>query len=229
VRLERRSTICIRSFTQEDDVGVWNWDENHYLGNIKMFPLSWRTLMRTVYNTIGNGLPARDYILTGLYANQDQLRAAYGKFPAVIDDYVETICSDVQKTDKSDKKMMEMTAVPHHNYPEKMFLLIRHHYSERSNFFSLENITHYAHVIMIGCYNVETKNVIDALDCGAEAFGVQATPREDLTSRNLFDNELLVVTLSRRALSLAMTYSNFMEKTCNGEYKLILPYAPCYS
>jgi hypothetical protein len=29
------------------------------------------------------------------------------------------------------------------------------------------------------------------------------------------------VTISRMALSLAMTYSNFMEETCNGEYKLI--------
>jgi hypothetical protein len=43
----------------------------------------------------------------------------------------------------------------------------------------------------------------------------------DLTSRNLFDNELLVVTISRTALSLATTYSSFMEKTCKGEYKLI--------
>jgi hypothetical protein len=99
--------------------------------------------------------------------------------------------------------------------------LVRHHYSERSKFFISENITHYIRVIMFGCYNVETKNVIDALDCGAVAFGVQSSPREYLTSLNLFDNELLVVTLSRMAISLAMSYSNFMEQTCNGEYKLI--------
>jgi hypothetical protein len=74
---------------------------------------------------------------------------------------------------------------------------------------------------MCGCYNVETKNVIDDLACGAVAFGVQASPRDYLTSRNLFDNELLVVTLSRTALSLATSYSNAMEQTCNGEYKLI--------
>jgi hypothetical protein len=30
----------IHYLTGEDDVGVWNWDENHYLGNIKMFPLA---------------------------------------------------------------------------------------------------------------------------------------------------------------------------------------------
>jgi hypothetical protein len=99
--------------------------------------------------------------------------------------------------------------------------LVRHHYSKKSKLFSLENISHYVRVIMFGCYNVETKNVIDALACGAVAFGVQASPREYLTLRNLFDNELLVVTLSRTALSLATSYSNFIEQTCNGEYKLI--------
>jgi hypothetical protein len=213
-----QSATC--SLTQEDDVGVWNWDENHYLRNIKMLPLAW-TLLRDVYNTIGNGSPARDYILTGLYSNQDQLCAAYGTVPYVIDNYVETIFSDMQKIHKSGKKMMEMTAVPHHDYPEKMFPLVRHHYNEKSMFFSLENITHYVRVIMFGCFNVITKNVIDALYCGAEPFGVHATPREYLTSRNLFDNELLVVTISRTALSLATIYSNFMEKTCNGQYKLI--------
>jgi hypothetical protein len=42
-----------------------------------------------------------------------------------------------------------------------------------------------------------------------------------LTSRNLFNNEFLVVTLSRTDLSLTTSYSNFMEHKCNGEYKLI--------
>jgi hypothetical protein len=117
--------------------------------------------------------------------------------------------------------MMEMTVIPYHDYPEKMMPLVRHHYREKSKFFSSENTTHYIRVIMFGCYNVETKNIIDALDCGAAAFGVHASPREYLTSRNLFNNELLVVTLSRMALSLATSYSNFMEQTCNGEYNLI--------
>jgi hypothetical protein len=89
--------------------------------------------------------------------------------------------------------------------------LVRHHYSEKSKFFSSENITHYVRLFMFGCYNVETKNVIDALVCGALAFGVQSSPRDYLTSRYLFVNELLAVTLSRTALSLAMIYSNFME------------------
>jgi hypothetical protein len=123
--------------TEEDDVGVCNWDENHYLGNILMFPLAWRTFLLAVYKTIRNGSPARDYILTGMYANQDQLRGAYGKVPAVIYNYMETIFSDVQKIQKSGKKMMEMTDISHHDYPEKMIPLIHHHYSEKSKFFSL--------------------------------------------------------------------------------------------
>jgi hypothetical protein len=129
--------------------------------------------------------------------------------------------SDVQKIHKSGKKMMEMTDNPHHNYLEKMIPLILHHYSKKAKFFSLENITHYVRVIMFWCYNVETKTVIDALACVAVAFGVHASPRAYLTSQNLFDNELLVVTFSRTALSLATSYSNFMEQTHNGEYKLI--------
>jgi hypothetical protein len=57
--------------------------------------------------------------------------------------------------------------------------------------------------------------VIDALACGGVTFGVQSSPMDYLTSCNLFDNELLVVTISRTALSLATTYPNFMEQTCN--------------
>jgi hypothetical protein len=49
---------------------------------------------------IRDGSPARDYILTGLYANQDQLRTAYGNIPGFFDNYMETIFSDVQKSRK---------------------------------------------------------------------------------------------------------------------------------
>jgi hypothetical protein len=107
----------ISYLTADDDVGVWNWDAHHYLGNIKMFPLAWRTLLRAIYKKIGDGSPARYYILNGLYANQDQLRAAYGNVPGVIDNYVETIFSDVKKIQKTGKKMMEMTEIPYHDYP----------------------------------------------------------------------------------------------------------------
>jgi hypothetical protein len=192
--------LAINSLTGEDDVGFWNWDKNHYLGNIKMFPLTWRTLLLAVYKTIGEISPVRDYILTGLYANQDHLRTAYGNGPGVINSYVDTIFSYVQNIHKTGKKMMEMNDIPYHGYPGKIMPLVRHHYSEKSKFFSSENITHYVRVIMFGCYNVETKTVIDALACGGVAFGVQESPREYLTPCNIFDNELLVVTLSRKAL-----------------------------
>jgi hypothetical protein len=155
-----------------------------------------------------------------MYANQGHICAVYGHVPGVINN-VETIFSDVQKFQKTGKKMIDMNEIPYHDYPEKMMPLVRHHYSEKSKFFSSENISHYVRVIMFGCYNVETKNVIYALACGAVAFGVQSSPREYLTSRNLFDNEFMVVTLSRTALSLATSYSNFMEQTCNRAYKLI--------
>jgi hypothetical protein len=36
---------AISTLTQENDLGVWTWDENHYLGHIKMFP----KLLRSVY------------------------------------------------------------------------------------------------------------------------------------------------------------------------------------
>jgi hypothetical protein len=133
---------AISSLNAKDGVGVWNWDENHYLGNIKMFPLAWRTLLRAVYKAIGDGSPTRDYILTGLYANQDQLRAVYGNIPCIIDNYAETIFSEVQKIQKTGKKMMDMTEIPYHDYQEKMMHLVRHHYSEKSKLFSSENVTH---------------------------------------------------------------------------------------
>jgi hypothetical protein len=62
---------AISSLTAEYDVGIWNWDDTHDLGNIKMFPLAWRTLLHAVYKTTGYGSPSSDYMLTGLHANQD--------------------------------------------------------------------------------------------------------------------------------------------------------------
>jgi hypothetical protein len=87
------------------------------LGNIKIFHLAWRTLLQAVKKTIGDGSPARDYMLTGLYANQDQLCATYRNVPGVIDNYVKTIFSDVQKIQKTGNKMIEMTVIPYHYYP----------------------------------------------------------------------------------------------------------------
>jgi hypothetical protein len=40
---------AISGLAEEDDLGVWNWDDNHYLANINMFTLAWRTLLRAVF------------------------------------------------------------------------------------------------------------------------------------------------------------------------------------
>jgi hypothetical protein len=98
-------------------------------------------------------------------------RDAYENVPGIINDYVETIFSDVQNIQKTGKKMMDRTEISYHDYSDRMMPLIRHHYSEKSNFFSLGSITHYVRVIMFGCYNVETNNLINALACDGVTFG----------------------------------------------------------
>jgi hypothetical protein len=45
-------------------------------------------------------------MLTGLHVNQDQLRAANRNVPGIIDNYLDTIFSDVQKIQETGKKMM---------------------------------------------------------------------------------------------------------------------------
>jgi hypothetical protein len=49
-----------------------------------MFPLAWRTLLRSVHKTMGEGSPARDYMFTDLYDNQSKLRDAYKNVPDII-------------------------------------------------------------------------------------------------------------------------------------------------
>jgi hypothetical protein len=92
-------------------------------------------------------------MLTDMYDNQKELRDAYKNVPGIISEYVETIFGDVQKIQKTGKKMMDMTEIAYHDYPKRMMPLVRHHYSDTSNFFNSENVTHYLRVIMFGCYN----------------------------------------------------------------------------
>jgi hypothetical protein len=123
--------------TGENNVGVWNWDDNHYLGDIKMFPLAWRNLQRSVYKTMGEGSPAREYIFTGLYDNQKELREAYSNAPNITNQYAETIYSGVNKIQKKTiKNYGNGGHPPHHDYPEKMMPLVHHHYKETSKFIS---------------------------------------------------------------------------------------------
>jgi hypothetical protein len=39
---------AINTLTDENGLGVWNWDENYYLGHIKMCPPAWRKLLCSV-------------------------------------------------------------------------------------------------------------------------------------------------------------------------------------
>jgi hypothetical protein len=74
---------------------------------------------------------------------------------------------------------------------------------------------------MFGCYTLDMKNVIDSLASESVPCTRQASHREYLPAGNLFDNELLVVSISRSATSLETTYSTFLEETCNGVYSPI--------
>jgi hypothetical protein len=74
--------------------------------------------------------------LTILYENKEELCGAYGSVPKIIDKYVENMFSDIYWMQKQGKKMMEMTEIPHHDYPEKLMPLIRHTYDEVSKSFS---------------------------------------------------------------------------------------------
>jgi hypothetical protein len=82
---------AVAVLTKETNMGRWNWDEKYYLGNIKMFPLEWRTLVQVVYKKICNGYPSRDYVLTNLYVTRDELCGIYGSVPKIINKHVENI------------------------------------------------------------------------------------------------------------------------------------------
>jgi hypothetical protein len=74
---------------------------------------------------------------------------------------------------------------------------------------------------MFGRYNIEIKNVIGSLASEGVTFGKHVRYREYLNARNLFDNEFLVITISRTALGMATYYSKLTEQTCTGAYSLI--------
>jgi hypothetical protein len=79
----------------------------------------------------------------------------------------------------------------------------------------------YIRVMMFCCHNVETNNGIETLASEGVTFSTQARYLEYLTARNIFDTELLFITISRTALHMATSYSNFMEQTRNADYSLI--------
>jgi hypothetical protein len=85
---------AIMALIEGDDVGMWDWDENHYLGNIKKNPLEWRKSVPAVHENLCNGKPARSYILIHLYAGREKLSCAYIDAPAIVEQYVEKLFSN---------------------------------------------------------------------------------------------------------------------------------------
>ena len=205
---------AVTALTHESPVGYWNWDENHYLGNVKMYPLDWRDTLRRVYKVICQGTPARDYILPTLVTTRKDLAEAYGNVPTLIGDYVETVFSDLAHISKRGLAAMSMENPPKNNYPQEMIPMTHGHFVETSRNFSPDNCAHYLRVIMFGCYNGSTKNVMDSLAYQNVAVAVQANGREYLPARNLFDNELLVVAISRTVVAISKTYSAFLHNAC---------------
>jgi hypothetical protein len=186
-----------------------------------MFALPWRSLVRAVYNEICNISPARDYVLTSMLLTRNQLCNVSGEVPVIVEKYVEDMFSAKFWMQVIEKKTMNLEDPPQHDYPERMMPVIIHHYSEDSKSFIPDNITHYLRLIMFGCDNLDTKNVIDSLASESVTRTIQSSRQEYLPTGNLFDNELLVFSISRSAVSMATFYSNFLEQTCNGEYALI--------
>jgi hypothetical protein len=82
---------AVTTLTNEDKLGMWNWDENHHLGHIKKNPLAWRTSVRAVYKKICNGYSAREYmyVLTSMFLTRNQLCNACTEVPVIMDKYVE--------------------------------------------------------------------------------------------------------------------------------------------
>jgi hypothetical protein len=212
---------AIAVLTKEENVGMLNWDENHYLRNIKMFPLVWRKLVRDVYKNICYVSPARYYVLTTTLSTRKQICNAYWQVPLIVDKYIEDIFSTELLMQKLGKKTMNLDKPAHCEYPEIMMPVVRHPYYEGSKSFNSQNITYYLQLIMCCCYNIDTKNDIDSLSSEAANCAIRASRREYLPARNLFDNELPVVSISCSAVSLATAYSTFLGKTCNGVYSLI--------
>jgi hypothetical protein len=186
-----------------------------------MFHLAWRTLVREVYKKIRNGYPARDYVLTSMCLTRNHLCNTYGEVLVIVENYVKDMLSNEFWMQVIGKKTKNLTDPPHRDYLERMMPVIRHHYNEASKRSIPENITHYLRLIMCGCYNIYKKNVIDYFASDSVTCIIQASCQEHLPMGNLFDNYLLVVSISCLDTSLVTTYSTFLEQTCIWIYSLI--------
>jgi hypothetical protein len=110
LQVTRTSSVqkAVTASTKEDTLGMWNWDENQYLGNINMIPIVWRKLARDIYKNICYGSPTRDYVLTTMFSTRKQIRNAYGQVPLIVDKYLEDLFPAESSMHKLGKKTMNL-------------------------------------------------------------------------------------------------------------------------
>jgi hypothetical protein len=108
---------------------------------------------------------------------------------------------------------------PEYTYPDTLFPTTENHMTPSSKNFNPINIVHYVRIIMFGCFDPETRNVITTMALG-QRDNVELRPqgprRDYIMSKNLFNNELLVVSISMAAKTLARCYSLWLVDACNG-------------
>jgi hypothetical protein len=77
-----------------------------------------------------------------LYVGWGELSGAYADVPTIVDQYMEKLFSNAYWMLVQGEKAMRLTSPPNKDYPYKMIPLVRHHYTETSKSFTVQNITH---------------------------------------------------------------------------------------
>jgi hypothetical protein len=105
-------------------------------------------------------------------------------------------------------------------YPTSRFPLIVNHHTTNIKSFHIDNISHYVHLIMFGAYDTPTKDIITSLASSTSFVQSQANDREQLTSKNLFDNDFVVVSISRAVEKMASSFTSFLHATLRGQHEV---------
>jgi hypothetical protein len=101
-----------------------------------------------------------------------------------------------------------------------MFPIIVKHHTANSKSLNIDNISHYVHLIMFDAYDTPTKDIITSLALSINAVQSQASDREQLTSKNMFANDFLVVSISRAVEKTASSFTSFLHETLRGQHQL---------
>jgi hypothetical protein len=98
-------------------------------------------------------------------------------------------------------------------YPTTIFPSVVNHHTANCRSFNIENLAHYLRIIMFGDCDIPTNAVLTFLTSGANAVQSEARTREHLTSKNLFHNDFLVISISRAVEKMASTPAAFLHDT----------------